>query len=163
MTYVLSYWHGMYQYYIYTSYTVLLFTYSCLNPGWDGYNEINIIIADGVNLFPLEVFDGIKWLALVLWPIFSSSQGVGPLILMYYSYMHISFIYTYIIHIYIYAVNSEAWVNGSGLKSLNPNRLSFIQLYNVQTQRAKFSYIPVPAGIGSQKVPWVHVVPPRIR
>lgn len=120
-------------------YTVLLFTYPCLNPGWDRYNEINIIIADGVNLFPSEVFDGRKWLALVLWSIFSSSQGVGPLILMYHSYIHKSFICTYIIHIYIYSVNTEAWVNDSRLKILNPNRLNFIQLNNVQTQRAKFS------------------------
>lgn len=82
VTCVLSYWHGIYQYYMHTVYSVLLFTYPCLNPGWDRYNEINIIIADGVNLFPSEVFDGRKWLALVLWSIFSSSQGVGPLILM---------------------------------------------------------------------------------
>lgn len=102
MTYVLSYWHGIYQYYIYTVYTVLLFTYSCLNPSWDGYNEINLIIADRVILFRLQVFDGRKWLTLVLWPIFSSSQGVGPLILMSHSYIHISFIYTYIIHIYLF-------------------------------------------------------------
>lgn len=93
MTYVLSYWHGIYQYYIYTVYIVLLFTYACLNPGWDGYNEINIIIAGWVSLFPLEVFDGRKWLVGVLWPIFSSSQ-VFP-------YPYVSFIYTYIIHIYL--------------------------------------------------------------
>lgn len=139
MTYVLSYWHGINQCYIYTVYTVLLFTYSCLNWGWDGYNEINIIIADGLNLFPLEVFDGRKCLALVLWQIFSSSQGVRPLILMYHTYIHISFIYTCIIHIYIYSVNTEAWANASRLKGLNPNRLNFIQLYNVQTQGVKFS------------------------
>lgn len=97
MTYVLSYWHGMYQNYIYIVYTVLLFTYSCLNPGWDGYNEINIIIADGVSPSPLETFDRRKWLALVLGPNFSSSQGMGPLILMnmIYSYIHVSFIYTF--------------------------------------------------------------------
>lgn len=64
----------------YTVYTVLLLTYSSLNPGWDGYNENNIVIADGVNPFPLEFLDGRKWLALVLWSIFLSNQGVGPLI-----------------------------------------------------------------------------------
>lgn len=44
----------------YTVYTVLLLTYSSLNPGWDGYNENNIVIADGVNPFPLEFLDGRK-------------------------------------------------------------------------------------------------------
>lgn len=43
-----------------------------------------------------------KSLALVLWQIFSSSQGVGPLILMYHSYIHILFTYTFIIHIYLF-------------------------------------------------------------
>lgn len=45
---------------VYTVYTVLLLTYSCLNPVWDGYNEINIVVADGVNLFPMEDLDGRK-------------------------------------------------------------------------------------------------------
>lgn len=74
---------------MYTVYTVLLLTYSCLNPVWDVYNEINIVIADGVNLFPMEDLDGRKWLALVLWAIFLSSQAVGPLIY-YHSYIHIT-------------------------------------------------------------------------
>lgn len=33
--------------------SVLLLTYIT----WDGYHKINIVIADGVNLFPLEVLD----------------------------------------------------------------------------------------------------------
>ena len=54
-------------------------------------------------------------------------------------------IYTY------YTENTEAWVNGSGVKRLNQNRLSSSQLYNVQTRRAKFSWhVTVAAGIVSQ-------------
>jgi len=46
----------------------------------DVYNKRNIVIADGVNLFPAVVLDGRKCLALVLWPIFLSSEGVYRII-----------------------------------------------------------------------------------
>lgn len=35
-------------------------THIHLDLGWDGYNKISIVIADGVNLFLLEFLDGRK-------------------------------------------------------------------------------------------------------
>lgn len=76
--------------------TVLLFTYSGLNPGRDGYNENNLIIADRVYLFPLEVFDGRKIIGIGFMANFLKQSRCGS------PYPYVSFIYTYIIHIYIY-------------------------------------------------------------